>query len=372
MRRSELLLLINTLETPMLDLQQRSIEIIRAGQFDGAYAACLSFSQYGYCWLRDGTWIAYGMDAAGQIESARAFHQWAAHTLSRYGDKVDHLLEKMRRGEALDERDYLPTRFELDGRIGEADWPEFQLDGYGTWLWGLVQFVRAHDDFALWQAARPAVALTTRYLAALWQFPSYDCWEEFRHQIHPATLSAIYGGLRTVESIAPEMIPSGLPDAIQHFVMEKAIAPEGHFMKFLGNPAVDSSLLWIALPYQLVPLNDPRYQATVAKIEQDIHCPSGGLYRYRDDTYYGGGEWLLLTLWLAWIHYEMGRINPARELVAWVEAQASPSGEMPEQVAGHLLAPEYHDPWVKRWGTSASPLLWSHGMYLVLKSLLKD
>lgn len=356
----------------MLDLQQRSIDIIRAGQFDGAYAACLSFSQYGYSWLRDGTWIAYGMDAAGQTKSARAFHQWAARTVSRYTDKVDYLLAKMERGETPNERDYLPTRFELDGRIGAVDWPEFQLDGYGTWLWGLVEFVRSHHDNTLWQTSLPAVTLTTRYLTALWQYPSYDCWEEFRDHIHPATLSAVYGGLRAVQSIAPELVSPGLPDAIQRFVLEKAITPDGHFMKYLGNSAVDSSLLWIALPYQLVPVDDIRYQATVAKIERDIHRPGGGVYRYRSDTYYGGGEWLLLTLWLAWVYCTQGQLNQAHELVRWVESQASPSGEMPEQVAGHLLAPEYHDQWISRWGTSASPLLWSHGMYLLLKSLLKD
>ncbi|MBL8162238.1 MAG: hypothetical protein JNJ61_09660 [Anaerolineae bacterium] len=143
-------------------------------------------------------------------------------------------------------------------------------------------------------------------------------------------------------------------------------------MKYLGNDAVDASLLWLAVPYGLVTVDDPRFQATLAKIERDIHRPGGGVYRYAADTYFGGGEWLLLTLWLAWVYCEMGQASRARDLVTWVEAQANPAGEMPEQVAGHLLAPDYYDYWVQRWGTSASPLLWSHGMYLLLKALLKD
>jgi hypothetical protein len=31
-----------------------------------------------------------------------------------------------------------------------------------------------------------------------------------------------------------------------------------------------------------------------------------------------------------------------------------------------LLHPGSRNEWVARWGTVASPLLWSHGMYLIL------
>ncbi|MBL8157145.1 MAG: glycoside hydrolase family 15, partial [Anaerolineae bacterium] len=43
----------------------------------------------------------------------------------------------------------------------------------------------------------------------------------------------------------------------------------------------------------------------------------------------------------------------------------------PEQVGSHVLAPQVVDYWVNRWGTSASPLLWSHAMYLLLTSMLR-
>ena len=355
----------------MLDLKQRSIDIILAGQFDGAYAACHSFSQYGYSWLRDGTWIAYGMDAVGQTASARAFHQWATRTLMRYQTQVQHILAKLAQAIPLDETDYLPTRFELDGNLGREEWPNFQLDGYGAWLWGLVQFVEKHGDHDLWLEALPAVSLTVRYLTALWQSPNYDCWEEHRPHIHPATLAALYGGLNAVARHAPQLVPADVPPAIRDFVLKHALAPQGHFMKYIGNEAVDASLLWLAVPYGLVDLHDPHFQHTLHKIEQDIHRQGGGVYRYLADTYYGGGEWLLLTLWLAWVYIEMGQLEQAKSLVAWVEAQAEANGEMPEQVDGHVLAPEYLEPWRTRWGTSASPLLWSHGMYLWVTARLQ-
>ncbi len=356
-----------------MNLIETSIAVIRAGQSEsGAYVASPTFSQYGYSWLRDGTWIAYGMDHAGQSASARQFHIWVIKTLLRYQDKAGQLFEKLRRGEKPAEADYLPTRFRLDGSLGTEYWGDFQLDGYGTWLWGLVQYVDHHKDDILWNTARPAVTLLVRYLEALWQSPNYDCWEEHRDQIHPATLAALYGGLNMVRQHEPILVPDGLPEAIRDFVLQKAVTTDGHFMKYLGNEEVDSSLLWIATPYRLVEPTDARFLATVAKIEKDIHRANGGVYRFAADTYYGGGEWLLLTLWLAWAYLELGRSPEAQQLIEWVEAQATASGEMPEQVDEHLLDESYHPQWVERWGTSACPLLWSHGMYLVLKSLTKE
>jgi GH15 family glucan-1,4-alpha-glucosidase len=129
---------------------------------------------------------------------------------------------------------------------------------------------------------------------------------------------------------------------------------------------VDASLLGVATPYRLLNPEDPIMRATVERIEADLHYPQGGVYRYRADTYYGGGEWLLLAAWLGWYYTEVGEGSKARTLLEWVEAQADARGDLPEQVPAHLLAPEYYDEWEARWGTVARPLLWSHAMYVVL------
>ncbi|MGH8894971.1 MAG: glycoside hydrolase family 15 protein, partial [Actinomycetes bacterium] len=50
----------------------------------------------------------------------------------------------------------------------------------------------------------------------------------------------------------------------------------------------------------------------------------------------------------------------------WIAAQATAAGDLPEQVAGHLLHPDNRAQWIARWGEVATPLLWSHGMYLIL------
>ncbi len=348
------------------DLKRISIQVIKDNQApSGAYAASPTFSQYGYSWLRDGMWIAHSMDCVGEHESATRFHQWVGHTILRYEGQIQALLAKQARQEPLEETDYLPTRFTLDSKLGQDEWSDFQLDGYGAWLWGVVQHCQQHNEM-LWQTLRPAVGLIVQYLEALWHLPNYDCWEEFRNEIHPSTLGALYGGLRAIQSIDAVLVTSDLPDRIQAFVLEKGIAPEGHFMKFLGNHEVDANLLWLAVPYNLVDVDDPRFLKTLAKIERDIHHSEGGVYRYCADTYFGGGEWLLLTSWLAWTYLQLNRAEEAQKLIAWVEQQATSSGEMPEQTHQHPLKAAYYQPWVDRWGTSACPLLWSHAMYLIV------
>lgn len=356
----------------MNQLAKISIEVIRRNQAQsGAYIASPNFSQYGYSWLRDGMWIAYSMDSMGEHDSATAFHQWAARTLVAHQVQVENLLKKISTGQALAESDYLPTRFTVDGAIAQEDWTDFQLDGYGAWLWGAVQHCKNHNQ-SLWQELRPAVVLLVHYLAAIWYYPNYDCWEEFRIEQHTATFASLYGGLQAVADYEAELVPANLPQQIKSYTLSYGVAEDGHFMKFIGNSEVDASLLWAALPFGLVTLDDPIFRKTLKKIEQDLYRIGGGVYRYRKDTYFGGGEWLLLASWLAWVYLEIEQNNKAKTIMTWVEAQADSEGNLPEQVAGHLLDASHYKSWVERWGNPASPLLWSHAMYLIVQSLMKE
>jgi GH15 family glucan-1,4-alpha-glucosidase len=258
--------------------------------------------------------------------------------------------------------------------LGRDDWTDYQLDGYGAWLWVLVQHCR-EVDAALWDEIRPAVRVTVRYLTALWQSPNYDCWEEFRDRVHTATLAALYGGLSAVAALDPDLVPAGLPDAIRSHVLAHGVADYGGLSKFIPQDAapgkrVDASLLWTAVPFGLVAVDSPVFQATLRQIEHDICGPGGGVYRYRDDTYFGGGQWPLLTAWLGWVYVQLGRIDDARTLRDWIVRQATHDGHMPEQVDGHLLEPSMYAGWVEKWGDPANPLLWSHAMYLILEHAL--
>ncbi|MEO7070485.1 MAG: hypothetical protein ABI131_08335, partial [Nostocoides sp.] len=129
---------------------------------------------------------------------------------------------------------------------------------------------------------------------------------------------------------------------------------------------VDASLLWIAVPFGVVDVDDPAFVRTAERIEAELVTPSGGVVRYLGDTYYGGGEWLLLTAWSGWVHLTAGRVDVALERLQWVERQATETLDLPEQVTDHSQDPTRVAEWVERWGPVATPLLWSHAMYLTL------
>lgn len=110
---------------------------------------------------------------------------------------------------------------------------------------------------------------------------------------------------------------------------------------------------------------------TVARIEQDLRAKGQGVKRYAEDSYYGGGDWLLLTAWLGWYYAQYRDVQKGHELLQWVEGQAESNGDMAEQVALNLIAPAYLEKWIKWRGPIATPLLWSHAMYLITADALE-
>src|SRR5258706_11783187 len=213
-------------------LWDKSIEVIRQGQAaSGAYLASPTFSQYQASWMRDGSLIAYGMDRAGQRDSSRRFYEWTFRTLSRYTGQAEALLDKVARGVKPEEPDYLPTRFAVDGGRVPGHWGDFQLDGYGTWLWGLTEHIGLTNDQDFYHKLRPIVSVICRYLIALWQQPNYDCWEEFPDHVHISTLACIYGGLQAISRCDPalntELKLGEAAAEIRAFVLDRGVA-DGH------------------------------------------------------------------------------------------------------------------------------------------------
>lgn len=371
----------------MTDLYRKSIEIIRANQHSsGAYVASPHFSNYQFCWLRDGSYIAYAMDRAGESDSAEAFFRWVDRAVARYAGKVDRLLEQRLEGKT-EELSVLHTRFTLEGEEEGSDsqWGNFQIDGYGSWLWALNQHVRITGNTGLLREFAASIDTSVRYLRLAWQLPNYDCWEEHPTYLHPYSLAAVYGGLRAAEEMAADQSGAAAEAAAEvkaylrqygvergRFVKHIAPAVAGKAPQPIFEAGVDASLLGMAVPYGVAGLDEPVMRHTLRALETDLLRPGGGVYRYKADTYYGGGEWLLLTAWLGWVYARAGRKEEAQTLTRWIESCARPDGSLPEQVNEHALAPKEYQPWVERWGEVASPLLWSHAMYIILRRELEQ
>ncbi len=349
----------------MVDLEQRSIAIILGNQADtGAYIACPTFPTYRYCWLRDGSFIAYAMLRRGLHDSCRSFLRWVGGAI---GAQAWRVRELDRPGQAVGGKHWLPARFAADGSVVEDEWPNHQIDGYGAWLWCLSEYRRIAGDETLARELAASVDLSVDYLARTWNQPCFDCWEENGTRIHSSTLACVYGGLHALRDFAEDPKAEELSARVRSFLLQYTI--DRRFRKHGGTDSVDASLLWLSLPFGVVEPDHPLMEETVRRIERTL-LSRGGVARYPEDTYYGGGRWLLLSGWLGWYYARRGRIMEARGLRDWVAAQADAEGNLPEQVSTDVIDPSMIAPWVNRWGPVARPLLWSHAMYLVLQSEL--
>lgn len=310
----------------------RSTAVILAYQQpSGAYPASPNFANYQYSWLRDGAFIADGMSRVGQVDSAERFFDWCAKIVV---DRRERILS----GGKLD------ARYDYEGHEVGGEWGNFQLDGYGTLLWAIKQHAERHGRAT--DRYREATGLLQHYLATNWQEPCYDWWEE-RVGRHAASLACIYAGLKAY----------GHPEAE---TVHRAID--------LSRERTDASLLACGL---FGAVSAETFRPVLAAIEAELSGGDGGVYRYREDSYYGGGQWPLLTSMMGWYYLGQGRSEDARQKLTWVLNKMQPNGWLPEQSSDHLLSPDDYQPWVERWGTPANPLLWSQAMLLTLASEYK-
>ncbi|MFP3854342.1 MAG: glycoside hydrolase family 15 protein [Anaerolineales bacterium] len=349
-----------------MDLTRKSIEVIKSNQAEtGAFGASPNFEPYQYCWFRDGAYCAYALDLWGESEASAKFFSWSAELILSQKDKMETGMQRAWEGESLEEDMILHTRYTLDGRPVEGvPWANFQLDGMGTWLWALKQHLDRSEKTDLDERWMEAVETLRRYLAALWSVPCYDLWEEEARRLHIYTLASIWAGLNAWQGRGNGGAGHD-GGQIRQFILNNGLV-DGAFVRSIGDPKIDASLLGLALPAEILPGDDPRIVATVRRIEEQLRR-GDGVHRNMRDTYYGGGAWLLLSAWLAKYYLDQGQLEQAEPLLAWVEEQAADQGWLPEQVPQNLNDPSFLERWRGFWGEIASPLLWSHAKYLIAK-----
>ena len=107
-----------------------------------------------------------------------------------------------------------PARFSAEGVVLNDDWPNFQIDGYGTWLWSLREHLGLTAARSLPDELVPAVERVGRYLAVIGTEPCFDVWEENGGSVHTATLGCVYAGLVAAASMLGDTRLSDRADSI--------------------------------------------------------------------------------------------------------------------------------------------------------------
>ena len=339
----------------------RSIEeAITANQdAGGAYVASPNFPVYRLSWLRDGAFIADAMSRAGRIASAEAFFGWCSKVvLVDRGERIGSPRRPAGAGESIAARSSCTRGFTLDrpgvrGGVGPTSSSMATEPGCGR------SMPIAAGTVELSRRSSTAPRYPLAYVAAFWDHPSYDWWEEHPYERHSSTLAALYAGLGPPASwgVAGGERERSPPAASTIRDTVRADARRlGHLPKWLGGDSVDGSLLAAGVPFGLVLApDDPLMTATVEAVEAAL-VVDGGVYRYLEDTYYGGGQWLLLAAFLGW-HQAAASAEPttpgrsstgsrSRRHAGWRPAR---TGARAGARSGRV------DEWVSRWGPVATP-----------------
>jgi GH15 family glucan-1,4-alpha-glucosidase len=350
---------------------RRSVDaILRNQSKNGAIIASPDFAQYSFCWLRDSSFNAYALDLAGEHAASSRYHLWVNRAVTGIAQTIDDVIGAHERGSSLSPLHMPPARFALDGSVVIDDWPNFQIDGYGTWLWSLGR----HLDFS-GSAEVPAeyldsVRRVARYLATFCFSPCWDVWEENGDAVHTSTLACVYGGLMAAGRLLGESSYLESAATVKTRLMDDA-QRHGYFVKSSLNDDVDASCLWLEAPFGVVEPDNAHFAATVALIEDRLTL-EGGIRRYSTDVYFGSGAWPVLTGSLGWHYANLGDRENAERCRAWIADHIDANGQLAEQFGGEDRDVEHYHEWVLRWGPPAKDLMWSHAMYIVLSTALSD
>ena len=314
---------------------------------------------YRYCWLRDAAMTAEAMVSVGSLTEADALLGWLHRVVENTGGHPEllHPLYTVD-GYELGPEAVIDTLPGYSGsrpvRVGNAANRQVQLDVFGP-VASLIATVAEHRELT------PAdIRLMESMVAAVqrrWHEPDHGLWEariKPRHHVYSKVMGwlTVDRALRLGEKydlpVRPEW--TQLRDQIAANVLDHGWHDGvGAYTVAYGDPELDASSLWIGLS-GLLPDDDPRFLATVLKIEEDLRSgPVVYRYLWNDGQPGREGGFHLCTSWLIEAYLRTGRQHDARELFEQMLACAGPTGLLPEQ----------YDPDAER-GLGNHPQAYSH------------
>ena len=71
--------------------------------------------------------------------------RWVVRSIESHRTMIERAIERIDARETPRPEEMPPARYTLDGSLEQPDdepWPNFQVDGYGMWLWALSEHLR--------------------------------------------------------------------------------------------------------------------------------------------------------------------------------------------------------------------------------------
>lgn len=376
----------NDLPAPIVGEFKKSLMILRSQiNNNGAIIAAtdsdiIRFGRDTYCylWPRDGALTAMSLDHCGYADVSSRFFQFCHKVLTKEG--------------------YFLHNYNPDGSAGSS-WHPWYKDGHSqlpiqedeTAL--VILALWCHfDKYRLVETLKPLYRdLVIRSADFMVNYtderglpqPSYDLWEE-RRGVMAFTVGTVWAGLSAAANFADifgeletgnryRQAASKMKSATEKYLWledKQRFARMINFTPGSDQPEVDytiDSAMYALFAFGMFEADDPKICATMEAIKDRLWVKTdvGGIARYENDYYHQvsqdignvpGNPWFMCTLWLAQWYIAKAKkdaeLEPALELLQWVQRHALQSGVLSEQVHPYSGAP-----------LSVSPLTWSHAEY---------
>ncbi len=297
---------------------------------------------YRYSWIRDSTFMLWGLYTLGFDWEANDFFYFIADVADGEADlQVMYGVDGER---VLDEH----TLDHLSGyegaqpvRVGNAAYKQRQHDVWGALLDSVYLHTRSRDslDERVW----PLLARQVENAISHWREPDRGIWE-VRGEPKHFTSSKMFCWVACDRGARLALLREDdehaekwrrVADEIHADVCENGVDDRGVFVQHYETTALDASLLLMPL-VRFLPPDDERIRNTVLAVGEEL-TESGLVLRYRteetDDGLAGReGSFLICTFWLVAALSEIGEHERARDLCERALGYASPLGLYAEEV----------------------------------------
>jgi GH15 family glucan-1,4-alpha-glucosidase len=289
---------------------------------------------YRYSWLRDSTFLLWGLYTLGFDREANDFYYFMSDLVE---EKPDLQIMYGIGGERELTEHVLEHLSGYDGarpvRIGNGAWDQDQHDVWGDLLDSVALHVRSGDE--LDQRRWPMLVRQVDTALEHWHEPDQGIWEVRGPPQHftaskvlcwvAADRGAKLAGMRGEEETAARWRAAA--DEIHVDVCTHGTDDRGVFCQHYGTTALDASALLVGL-LGFLPPTDERVRATVLAIADELAVDDLVL-RYRveetDDGFSGEeGTFTICSFWLVSALTEIGEVDRARALCTKLLSYASP------------------------------------------------
>jgi GH15 family glucan-1,4-alpha-glucosidase len=288
---------------------------------------------YRYSWLRDSTFMLWGLSTLGFDREATDYFYFIADRAEDQDLQIMYGIDGRRQ---LDEE----TLDHLSGyedarpvRVGNDAWHHTQHDVWGVLLDSARLHTRSGDrlDDRFWAVLARQVDAAVEH----WREPDRGIWE-VRSEAKHFTSSKVFcwvaadRGARLARLRGDAQAGERWEAAAEEMhadICERGTDDRGVFVQHYDTDALDASLLLLPL-VGFLPASDERVRATVLAIADELTV-DGLVLRYRPNATADGlkgdeGTFTICSFWLVSAFAEIGEIDRARTLCEKLLSLASP------------------------------------------------